>query len=411
MEITKTDSQDKKIKVFKREEEQYLFFFIVLSGAWETDIKSYNKKLLRELCERSISLMDENKAIDIIALVDDIVSQIGCVGNGESIRNTLLRETLGLFYVDKTNNCCHFYRIPTSVDISESITYQDNTIRYKDETLISIQFDTPPTVTDSGSEGESGTQTDGGEGGTQTDGGEGKTQTDKKKTKKYKYYLIAILVFVVCVAFVFIIKRCQIDIPDLDNPGPEKPTYQITFNINPEGQISIKGTPDFPDDCIVEYVASMDPGFTLDDGKTPDNSIKYPISIPPYLTRSCTVAVRVWENNEPLSTWLYANYNLEYYIDSLWQDYSKLSYDENRSFDTPTDIAMSRLFDREISYCYIRYNPTVIDTLPVFEVAKFVDNTPMVIDSVKYFSKEIPLFISKIDSFPKIKVVFCHEMN
>lgn len=394
MKYTKTDSKDNKIKLFKREEDGYVFFFIVLSGAWETDILSYNISLPRELCKRIMPLMDENKKIDIISLVDELLSQIDCIGNRESIRNTLLRETLGLFYVDKTNYCCHFYRLPTSVDISESITYQDNTIRYKDETLISIQFDTPPNGADSGSEGESGTQTNGG------------------KPTKFKYYLIAILVFVVCVASVFIIKPdIIIDNPGSDNPGPKKRTYQVTFNINPEGQVSIKGIPDFPDDCMVEYAASMDPGFTLDDGKTPPNSIKYPISILPYLTRSCNVAVRVWEHDEPRSPWLYANYNLEYYIDSLWQDYSKLSYDVDRRLDTPTDIAMSRLFDREISYCHISYNQTVIEKQSVPEVAQFVDIRPMSIDSVEYISDNIPSFITDIDSFPKIQVVYCHPMK
>ena len=200
--------------------------------------------------------------------------------------------------------------------------------------------------------------------------------------------------------------RWLIDGPELDNP-----TCQVTLNISPEGQISIKGTPDLPNDCMVEYVASKDPGFVLDDGKTPNNSTMHPIGIFPYITRSCKVAARVWEHDEPRSHWHYANYNLENYIYSLWQDCSKLSYDENRSLDTPTDTAMSRLFDPEISYCFIRYNSTAINKLSIPDVAKFVDIRPMYIDSVRYISDTIPTFITDIDNFPKIQVVYCHPMN
>ena len=437
MKFTKTNSHNGKIKIFQRKKDNYVFFFIVLSGAWETDILSYNNNLLSKLCDRSISVMDDN-TIDIIELVDDILSQYGCVGNRESIRNTLLRDTLGLFYADKAKKRCHYFRIPSSNNISESLLFQEGTkLCYLNETLISIQFDNQSSYVNSDSKEEAKKKAE--EEAKKKAEEEAKKKAEEEAKKKAEeeakkkaeeeakkkaeeeakkkaeeeakkkaliealrtikkiIFVISFLLAVV-VSIVLIIKHFQ----------GKNIEYQISLNINPEGQVSIKGTPDFPDDCMVEYAASLSPGFTLDDGKAPDNSTKYPISMQPYLTRSCKVAVRVLVNDVRKLHWCYANYNLENYIVSLWQEYSKLSYNERRSLDTPTDTAMFRLFDPDISYCIIRYNRTVIDRRSVFDVAQYVDNDPMVIDSVSYFSETIPFLVNDIDYLPKIKIVYCH---
>ena len=405
MKFTKTNSHNGKIKIFQRKKDNYVFFFIVLSGAWETDILSYNNNLLSKLCDRSISVMDDN-TIDIIELVDDILSQYGCVGNRESIRNTLLRDTLGLFYADKAKKRCHYFRIPSSNNISESLLFQEGTkLCYLNETLISIQFDNQSSYVNSDSKEEAKKKAEEEAKKKAEEEAKKKAEEEAKKkaliealrTIKKIIFVISFLLAVV-VSIVLIIKHFQ----------GKNIEYQISLNINPEGQVSIKGTPDFPDDCMVEYAASLSPGFTLDDGKAPDNSTKYPISMQPYLTRSCKVAVRVLVNDVRKLHWCYANYNLENYIVSLWQEYSKLSYNERRSLDTPTDTAMFRLFDPDISYCIIRYNRTVIDRRSVFDVAQYVDNDPMVIDSVSYFSETIPFLVNDIDYLPKIKIVYCH---
>jgi hypothetical protein len=397
MKFTKTNSHNGKIKIFQRKKDNYVFFFIVLSGAWETDILSYNNNLLSKLCDRSISVMDDN-TIDIIELVDDILSQYGCVGNRESIRNTLLRDTLGLFYADKAKKRCHYFRIPSSNNISESLLFQEGTkLCYLNETLISIQFDNQSSYVNSDSKEEAKKKAEEEAKKKAEEEAKKKALIEALRTIKKIIFVISFLLAVV-VSIVLIIKHFQ----------GKNIEYQISLNINPEGQVSIKGTPDFPDDCMVEYAASLSPGFTLDDGKAPDNSTKYPISMQPYLTRSCKVAVRVLVNDVRKLHWCYANYNLENYIVSLWQEYSKLSYNERRSLDTPTDTAMFRLFDPDISYCIIRYNRTVIDRRSVFDVAQYVDNDPMVIDSVSYFSETIPFLVNDIDYLPKIKIVYCH---
>jgi hypothetical protein len=341
--------------------------------------------------------MDDN-TIDIIELVDDILSQYGCVGNRESIRNTLLRDTLGLFYADKAKKRCHYFRIPSSNNISESLLFQEGTkLCYLNETLISIQFDNQSSYVNSDSKEEAKKKAEEEAKKKAEEEAKKKALIEALRTIKKIIFVISFLLAVV-VSIVLIIKHFQ----------GKNIEYQISLNINPEGQVSIKGTPDFPDDCMVEYAASLSPGFTLDDGKAPDNSTKYPISMQPYLTRSCKVAVRVLVNDVRKLHWCYANYNLENYIVSLWQEYSKLSYNERRSLDTPTDTAMFRLFDPDISYCIIRYNRTVIDRRSVFDVAQYVDNDPMVIDSVSYFSETIPFLVNDIDYLPKIKIVYCH---
>jgi hypothetical protein len=383
MEYIKKNSKDNSIKVFTRENEDYLFFFIVNNGPWEKDILERNEILVNKLAQDVMTQLDQNKKIVFPTLAEKALNETSYSGQKETILKTLLCDTLGLLYLNKKKGTCLYTPNPSSDVISNSLSIKhEKELWYLDDMLISIKPDIKINFPDS-------------------DFG--------KRTKIIARIFKLLILFAFC-SFLFLQSIKIIKELCNDSHGDKGGTdnYQINLSISPEGKVKVTGTPSFTNDCMVEYIEIPDHGLTPDVGRIIENSTRYSFNIHPYLTRSCTIAIRVWKNNTSPTPWYYASYNHEQYIVSLWQKYSKLSYDERQSLVTPTDSAMFRLFDPEISYCYIRYNKTVIDKRSVFDVAQFVDNTPMVIDSVSYFTKKIPLFVTDIDELPKIKVVYCH---
>lgn len=75
MEYIKKNSKDNSIKVFTRENEDYLFFFIVNNGPWEKDILERNEILVNKLAQDVMTQLDQNKKIVFPTLAEKALNE------------------------------------------------------------------------------------------------------------------------------------------------------------------------------------------------------------------------------------------------------------------------------------------------------------------------------------------------